>query len=89
MGAEFGDGHDLEEDVSKDALPSVGDDPPSDRWDDAIEGIEEAVLSGIDGMDHGGRNSFSRLWLSIERGPEMSRRKMDIKLEYSKSYAEI
>jgi hypothetical protein len=66
VGAEFGDGHDLEDDVAKDALPSVGDDPPSDRWDDAVEGIEEAVLSGIDRMDHGGRNSFSRLWLSIE-----------------------
>ena len=30
VSSEFGDGHDLEEDVAKDALPSVGDDPPPD-----------------------------------------------------------
>ena len=59
--AELGDGHDFEEDVAKDPLPTVGEDPPSDRRDNALEGVEEAVLSGIDGVDHGGRNSFSRL----------------------------
>ncbi len=75
MDAELGDGHDFEEDVAKDPLPAVGDDPPSDRRDDAVEGVEEAVLSGIDGVDHVGRNSFFRLWLSIECSSKLSRRK--------------
>ena len=65
MLSEFGDGHDLKEDMSEDALPAVGDDPPPERRNHTVEGIEEAVLSRIDGMDHGGRNSLSNLWLSL------------------------
>ena len=61
MLGELGDGHEFEEDVAKDALPAVGDDPPPDGGDDPVEGVEEAVLSGIDGRDHGERNSLSKL----------------------------
>ena len=75
VAAEFVNGHDLEEDVAKDALPAVGDDPPPDGRDDAVEGVEEAVLSGIDRVDHVGRNSLSKFWLSIESRPGMSREK--------------
>ena len=69
MLGEFADGHDFEEDMAKDALPAVGDDLASGGGYDALEGVEEAVLSGIDGMDHSGRNSFSKIWLSIECRP--------------------
>ena len=55
------------------------------RWDDAVEGIEEAVLSGIDGMDHGGRNSLSKLWLSIESASRDVKEKMGINLGFSMS----
>ena len=75
VAVEFVDGHDLEEDVAKDALPAVSDDPPPDGRDDAIEGVEEAVLPGIDRVDHVGRNSLSKFWLSIESRPGMSREK--------------
>src|SRR3954453_6320902 len=86
---QFTDGQNLEDGMSKDALPAVFDDLPPGRWYDPFEGVEEAVLSGIDRMDHGGRNSFSRLWLSIEWGPKMSRQKKDIRSGYSINYAEI
>ena len=48
----YGDGHDVEADMSKDALPTGGDDPPPDRRDDTVGGIEEPVSSGIDGVNH-------------------------------------
>ena len=58
---EFVDGHDFEEDVAKDALPTaLGEDPSPHRRDHAVEGIEEAVLWGVDGMDHGGRELLIR-----------------------------
>ena len=73
------DGHDLKDDMAKDSLPAVADDLASRRWNDPFEGVEEAVLSGVDGMDHGGRNSFSKIRLSIEERPRESRGKMAIK----------
>ena len=73
--AEFADGHDFEEDMAKDALPAVADDLPPGRRDDPFKGVEEAVLSGVDGVDHGGRNSFSKIWLSIESRRWLSRAK--------------
>ena len=76
MGGQFADGHLLEEDVAKDALPSLADDPPAGRRDHALEGVEEAVLSGIDEVDHGGRNSYSGLCLSIKLRQRKSREKM-------------
>ena len=64
--ARFADGHDLEDGMSKDPLPAVFDDLPPCGWDDPLEGVEEAVLSGVDDVDHGGRNSFYKGQLSIE-----------------------
>ena len=75
MLGELADGHDFEDGVSKDPLPAVADDLPSRRWNNPFERVEEAVLSGVDGMDHGGRNSFSKIWLSIEERPRESRGK--------------
>ena len=75
MSSEYGDGHDLKEDVAKEALPAVGDDPPPQRWDDAVEGVEAAILSGIDGRDHGGRDSLSKRYLSRESHAGLSRKK--------------
>ena len=72
---EFADGHHFEQDMAKDALPAVGDDLLAGRRDDPVEGVEETVLSGIDGMDHNGRNSFTTGWLSIEPRPRKSRKK--------------
>jgi hypothetical protein len=73
--------------MAKDALPTVGDDSATDRRDDAIEGIEEAVLSGIDGTNHGGRNSLPGRWLSMESRPPNVERKTAIKSYFSESCA--
>ncbi len=66
MTGELTDGEDVEDDVAKDALPPLGDDPVAGGRDDAVEGVEEACLSGVNDMDHGGRNSSDKLELSIE-----------------------
>ena len=42
------DGHDFENGMSKDALPAVGDDLNAGWGYDSVEGVEEAVLSGVD-----------------------------------------
>ncbi len=55
---ELSDGHDIEDGMSKDPLPAVSDDGPSGRRNNPLERVEESVLSGVDGMDHGGRNSM-------------------------------
>ncbi len=60
-------GHDLENGMSKDALPAVGDDLDACGRYDPLEGVEEAVLSGIERMDHSGRNSLSKIDLSIKQ----------------------
>jgi len=43
--------------MAKDALPPLADDSAAGGRDHALEGVEEAVLSGVDEVDHGGRNS--------------------------------
>ena len=58
MLSEFADRHDLEDGMSKEALPTVADDFATCRWNNALKGVKEAILSGVDGMDHGGRNSL-------------------------------
>ena len=62
---QFADGHHFEEDVSKDSLPTRADDPLTGGGYDALEGVEEAILSRVDHVDHNGRNSCFRIWLSI------------------------
>jgi hypothetical protein len=62
--------------MAKDALPTFGDDLATGGRDDALEGVEEAVLSGIDEMDHGGRNSSTGLCLSIKLRQRESREKL-------------
>jgi hypothetical protein len=69
---EFIDRHEWEEDMPEDGLPAVSEDLPTGWGYDPLEGVEEAILSGIDGMDHRGRNSFSRDRLSIEWRPRES-----------------
>lgn len=83
--SEFADGHHFEQDVAEDALPAVADDLPPGRRYDPVKGVEEAVLSRVDGVDHGGRNSFSKIRLSIEWRPGESRGKLAIKSDYSTS----
>ena len=51
--------------MPKDPLPTLGDDPLTGRGYDALEGVEEAILSGVDHVDHNGRNSCFRIWLSL------------------------
>ena len=65
MLGQFADGHDFEEDMAKDSLPALADDPLAGGGNDALEGVEEAVLSGVNGVDHDGRNSCFRVWLSL------------------------
>jgi hypothetical protein len=72
---QLADGQDLEGDMSNDPLPSVGDELPSGRRDDPFEGVEESVLSRVDGVGHGRRNSFSWIQISIERRRAKSREK--------------
>ena len=62
---QFAHRHDFEEDVSKDSLPTRTDDPLAGGRNHALEGVEEAVLSRVIRMDHGGRNSLFRDRLSI------------------------
>jgi len=73
VGGEFADGHDFEQDMANESLPAVADDLSPRRRDDAIEGVEEAVLPGVDGVDHGDRNSFPGYELSMARHPGKSR----------------
>jgi hypothetical protein len=51
--SEITDGHEFQEDMSKDALPSVANDPASGGGNHTVEGVKEAILSRVDGMDHG------------------------------------
>ena len=74
--------------MSKDPLPAVADDLASCRWNDPFKGVEEPVLSGVDGMDHGGRNSFSKIQLSIEERSRTVKEKMALKRDLPKSCAE-
>ena len=73
MLSEFADRHDLEDGMSKEALPTIADDFATCRWNNALKGVKEAVLSRVDGMNHGGRNSLSGNYLSIEWRPVKSR----------------
>jgi hypothetical protein len=58
-------GHHFQEGMPKDPLPTVGDDLLAGRGNDALEGVEEAILLGVDHVDHNGRNSCFRIWLSL------------------------
>ena len=62
---QFANGHHFQEGMPKDSLPTLGDDPLTGRGYDALEGVEEAILSGVDHVDHNGRNSCYRIWLSL------------------------
>jgi hypothetical protein len=64
------DGHQFEQDVSKDALPAVGDDTSSRRGNDALEGVEEEFLSGIDVVDQNGRNFFTGSQIILSERPD-------------------
>ena len=56
--AEFADGHQFEQDVPEDALPSFLNEFATSQRDDPFKRVEEAVLSGVDDINHGGCNSF-------------------------------
>ena len=55
---QFADGHDFEEACRKTPCQPLPMILPAGGRNDPLEGVEEAVLSGVDGMDHGGRNSL-------------------------------
>ena len=78
MLGQFGDGEELENDVSKHALPTLGEDSDGDRGEQPLEGVEEAFLSRIDDVTHAGRNSFYGLGFSIKLRPWHVERKMII-----------
>ena len=59
MLGQFADGHQFEEDVSKDPLPARADDPLTGGGYDALEGVEEAILSGVDEWIIAGATPFS------------------------------
>jgi hypothetical protein len=85
---EVTDGPQSEQDVSGDGLPAVTDNLVACRWDDPLERVEESLLSGADGVDHGGRNSFSKRYLSRECRPMKSRGESAIRSYYSRGCAE-
>ena len=72
---QFANGHHFQEGMPKDPLPTLGDDPLTGRGYDALEGVEEAILSGVDHVDHNGRNSCFRIWLSLSCVLRKSREK--------------
>ena len=63
---EFANGQDFEDGMSEDPLPTVFDNRPAGRWNNPLKRVEEAILSGVDEMDHIERNSLSKNPLSIE-----------------------
>jgi hypothetical protein len=85
---QFANGHHFQEGMSKDSLPTLGDDPLTGRGYDALEGVEEAILSGIDHVNHNGRNSCFRIWLSLQLHPTKVKRKMDINSYFPLTCAE-
>ena len=74
--------------MPKDSLPTIGDDPLAGRGYDALKGIEETILSGVDEVDHNGRNSWFRLYLSLQLRPAKVKRKMDINSAFISACAE-
>ena len=88
MLGQFAHGHQFEEDVSKDSLPARADDPLTGGRYDALEGVEEAVLSRVDDVDHGGRNSFRTGCLSVEVRLTKVKREMDINSDFTLTCAE-
>ena len=44
--------------MPKDSLPTLGDDPSTGRGYDALEGVEEAILSGVDHGDFLKKGAF-------------------------------
>ena len=87
--SEVADGHDFEEDVSKESLPAVGDDPSSDGRDDALEGVEEAVLSGIDGVDHGRTQLLVRRQVKYRVASKRVKRKLAVRSGIPRSCVDI
>ena len=59
------DRHQFEDDMPNDSLPPFGDDSNPSGWDDALEGVEEAILSRVDGVDHVSHNYLGRSELSL------------------------
>jgi hypothetical protein len=82
MLSQFGDGEQFEDDMSEHPLPAAVQDLPGEWREQPLEGVKEAVLSGIDDIPHGGRNSFDGLDFSIEMCPRHVKRKMLINYYY-------
>ena len=69
--------------MSEDSLPAFVQDLPGEWREQPLEGVEEAVLSGIDDFPHKcGRNSFDGLDFSIEMCPRYVKQKMLINYYY-------
>ena len=61
--AELADGHELQEGGAEKGRPAVVKAFARQWGKDAVEGVEEGDLSGIDGMAHGGANSMRGMGL--------------------------
>ncbi len=69
MLAQFTDGHQFEQDMSEDALPAFRNQLPPNGREDALEGVKEPLLSGVDGVNQIRRNSFRSDRISINGPP--------------------
>jgi len=60
---EFGCGHEMEENVSKDALPTLANLFETQLWNNSFEEVEKVALLGIDGMAHVSHNFMTGIVL--------------------------
>ena len=62
---EIADRKNFQECVPKNALPPVGDELEPSGRDDPLKGVKEAILFGVDHVNHVRRNSIGGIMLSI------------------------
>ena len=67
---EIADRKDFQERVPENALPPVGDELMSSGREDPLKGVEEAILFGVDHVNHVRRNSIDDMMLSIQSAPQ-------------------
>jgi hypothetical protein len=79
---ESGDREQLEDDRAEDPLPAVLEDPAGQWREESPEWVEEAFLSRIFDVPHGGRNSLMELGFSIESPALCVKRKMIINSDF-------
>jgi hypothetical protein len=69
--------------MSKDPLPARADDALTGRGYNTFKRVEKALLSRINDVDHGRRNSFYTGWLNVKARLRKIKRKMNINSDFA------